>query len=434
MKRINLVITARSPLAIGKRKPGGSVSEAADYIPGTVIRGAIAAQMLRDSKTQPQTGDDFSRLFLGDTAAIFSNGYCAIAAEEDPDNKTLHHIVCNGDIRVIPASALSSKTKPGFKPDKAGAFDSLIDSFCAKAHGHFYIPNDLAGDLVDAFSGFYSIEKRIDKGKEWSRYYSHTLSKRLLTRVGINRRRATAQDEMLYSIEVMEESHAGKHQPEPTVYRSSILVRDAKDLLAEGFCTFLKQRCQKMRLGGSASRGLGRVSVEVSDAPGSRSNEDEIRKRVDNFNNTLKERWALWSVLGEASANLPDERLFFTLNFQSDAILREHWQRTTVVSPKMLADVLEIENAEVITLHAAYTSYDYQSGWNAAWGLPKDTELATKKGSVLLFSLPKVTVQTKLYSRLVDLERNGIGEKCSEGYGRINICDEFHQNMRENPV
>ena len=42
MKQLALTVTAQSPLAIGRRKPGGSVSEAEQYIPGSVLRGAIA--------------------------------------------------------------------------------------------------------------------------------------------------------------------------------------------------------------------------------------------------------------------------------------------------------------------------------------------------------------------------------------------------------
>ena len=47
MNRIDLEIKARSPLAIGKQKPSSSVSEADEYISGSVIRGAIAAQILQ---------------------------------------------------------------------------------------------------------------------------------------------------------------------------------------------------------------------------------------------------------------------------------------------------------------------------------------------------------------------------------------------------
>ncbi|MCC3445280.1 MAG: CRISPR-associated RAMP protein Csx10, partial [Microcoleus sp. PH2017_03_ELD_O_A] len=46
MQRIELEIKVLSPLAIARQKPGGSISEAVDYIPGTVIRGAVAAQIL----------------------------------------------------------------------------------------------------------------------------------------------------------------------------------------------------------------------------------------------------------------------------------------------------------------------------------------------------------------------------------------------------
>lgn len=424
MKRINLTIRARSPLAIGQKKPGGSVSEALDYIPGTVIRGAIAAQMLRYADEPPEPGDVFHRLFVDDTAAIFSNGYCAIAAEEEDEK--LYYIVSDGDIRVLPASALSAKTKGGFKP-KTGVFDCLIDSFCAQAHGHFYNPNDSEGNLVDTFSGFYSA-KGAEKG---TRYYSHKLNKRLLTRVGINRRRATAQDEMLYSIEVMDESYHGKNEKKATEYRSSILIRDEENALAKGFCTFLKQQCQNLRLGGSASRGLGKVSIDVSNDLPVVSNKNVIQQRVKAFNEKLQERRSLWSVLGKSHIDF-NQRQFFTLNFQSDAILRENWQRITVVSAEMLAALIGAKAIDAC-LHAAYTSYDYRSGWNAAWGLSKDTELVTNKGSVLLFSLPTVEMN-QCWRAFVDLERNGIGERCSEGYGQITICDDFHQVMREAAV
>ena len=41
MTTLQLTIKALSPLAIGRQKPGGSISEAQSYIPGSVIRGAI---------------------------------------------------------------------------------------------------------------------------------------------------------------------------------------------------------------------------------------------------------------------------------------------------------------------------------------------------------------------------------------------------------
>ncbi len=412
MKRIDLTITAQAPLAIGQRKPGGSVSEALDYIPGSVIRGAIAGKLLQHG--EPESGDDFHKLFVDEGAAIFQNAYPAIAKLGE-DNYT----VSPGKTSVLPATALSSKTDSGFKPRKAGVFDSLIDSYCAREQGLFYEPNSKEGDRVEPFNGFYS---KID-----GHYVSHSVSKRLLTRVGINRRRATAQDEILYSLEVMNESQ-GKDRPQPTVYKSFILIDD--DTLAEELCTFLDQNRDRFRLGGSASRGLGKVKldVELNDVADPTS---EVKQRINQFNECVKSRWESWSVFGSGK-HFPEELIFFSINLESEAIWVENWRRTFVLSTEMLCQLTGLADSKV-NLEMAYSSYGYRSGWNAAWGLAKDVELVTTMGSVFLFSIPKAE-QDNWLNKLAELEMQGIGERTSEGFGQIKICNEFHQVMRENPV
>ncbi|MDB9526788.1 CRISPR-associated RAMP protein Csx10 [Oscillatoria sp. CS-180] len=427
MKRIDLTITAQAPLAIGQRKPGGSVSEAMDYIPGSVIRGAIAGKLLQHGT--PETGDDFHRLFIEEEAAIFQNAYPAIAKLGE-DNYT----VSPGEIRVLPATALSSKTDSGFKKSpndgRSGVFDSLIDSYCAREHGLFYEPNDLKGDRVEPFGGFYSYyeDDETQRDKPWTRYVSHSVSKRLLTRVGINRRRATAQDEILYSLEVLNETQ-GKAKRQSTVYRSSILVND--DNLAEELCAFIGQERDRFRLGGAASRGLGKVevSVKLEDVADSTTN---VERRIYQFNHRLKDdRWQQWSQFASGASSIAD-KTFFSISLESDAILTENWRRTFVLSAEILSRLAELPESKV-TLEMAYSSYDYRSGWNAAWGLPKDVELITKMGSVFLFNIPEVE-QDNWIKKLANLESQGVGDRTSEGFGQIKVCDEFHRIMREEPV
>jgi CRISPR-associated protein Csx10 len=416
MKRITLTITAETPLAIGQRKPGGSVSEAMDYIPGAAIRGAIAAKILEQAGSEPEvsaegTGDDFHSLFLTDQAAVFQNAYPAIAKiDDDQYEESL-------EVRLLPVTALSAKTDAGFKPTKGGVFDSLIDGFCARGQGLFYEPNDLTGDQVEPFGGFYS-----QKGNS---YRSHTVSKRLLTRVGINRRRATAQEEMLYSLEVLDEVQGQKH-PQPMVYQSSIFVRD--DDLAEQLHQFINHN--QFRLGGAASRGLGKVAMAAG-IEAVLLKADALKQRLAAFNAAIETRWALWSIFGTAQ-RLP-ELTFFTITLQSDAILSEQWQRTMVLSKPMLCQFAGLEEADdrTLTLQAAYSSYDYRSGWNAAWGLQKDLELVTRMGGVFLFSTENPDLW---YAKLAELERWGVGDRTSEGFGQIQICDEFHLIFRENAV
>jgi len=415
MKRINLTITAQSPLAIGQRKPGGSVSEAMDYIPGAAIRGAIAAQILHQSGSTPElradgSGDDFHQLFLNEQAAVFQNAYPAIARVGDDCYEE------SSNVCLLPTTALSSKTDAGFNP-KGGVFDSLIDGFCARAQGLFYEPNDLRGDRVEPFGGFYSKKDKV--------YRSHSVSKRLLTRVGINRRRATAEEEILYSIEVMDEVQ-GKENPQPTIYRSSIVVQD--DDLAERLNQFIQLNHDQFRFGGSASRGLGKVEVETS-------LEDltlqlkALEQRIADFNSKMQNRWKYWSVFGAPIQPITNQT-FFSINLQSDAILSENWQRTMTISEEMLCQFVE-SNDSTLRLQTAYNSHDYRSGWNAAWGLHKDVELVTKMGGVYLFS----TEQPELwYSKLAELELRGVGDRTCEGFGQIKVCDDFHLIFRENAV
>ncbi|MCA1991600.1 MAG: CRISPR-associated RAMP protein Csx10 [Coleofasciculus sp. S288] len=411
MKRINLEIKALSPLAIGRQKPGGSISEAESYIPGTVIRGAVAAYILKRATTPITASDNFHSLFLGDNPAIFQNAYPA-TIEGDKQTRI------QPQVKVIPATVLSSKTKSGFKPKGNGVFDTLIDRFCAEGYSHLYDPNcPKDGGRVDAFTGFYSELN--------GKYYSHSATTRLLTRVGINRRRATSEERVLYSIEVLNESQTQGKKEKPVVYTSAILVADE---LADSLQTFINNHQEDLRLGGASSRGLGRVKITAKSPIEAKTVKPLVEDRINSFQRKLHNRWDEWKkIYNQPLEDLLENRIYFTIDLQSDAILRENWRRTTVISEDMLRQFAGVIDSS-LKLHGAYSSYDYLSGWNSAWGLMKDVELITNKGGVYLFS----TNQPNLWmEKLQDLEVNGVGDRTSEGFGQIQVCNEFHLILRE---
>jgi CRISPR-associated protein Csx10 len=431
MQRIKLDITALSPLAIATQKPG-SVSEAEEYIPGSVIRGALASQILQLSDIKSadlaKNGGDFQALFLGEESAIFHNAYPAVAKTKEISS------VVTDDVMVLPATAVSSKTNSGFKPKGNGVFDTLIDRFCADAYNYPYDPSDPKSlkDKTDArvepFAGFYSCQD--------NKYRSHSVRKRFLTRVGINRQRATSQDDILYSIEVLNESFVKNPQEknwQPVVYSGEILVENAN--LAKSLTDFINRNYEIFRLGGATSRGLGKVHIKAE----IQNRETNIKQRIATFNDTIKSRWQLWSVLGEPEQNLLENRTYFTLDLQADTILTENWQRTTVISPSILCEFVnltdefaQLTNEEAkdnfLKLEVAYSSYNYRSGWNSAWGLMKDIELVTNRGAVYLFS----TNQPDIWiDKLQELELKGVGDRTCEGFGKIKICNEFHNVFRD---
>jgi CRISPR-associated protein Csx10 len=417
MKRIKVQITAHSPLAIGRQKPGGSISEVETYIPGTVIRGAIAGLMIRDAKAagrdfaiDPES--DFKALFI-DGAASFQNAYPAIADVGDS-------LQVNSEVRVLPATALSAKGKSGFQPKGNGVFDSLIDRYCAEQHGQVYDPScPVDSGRVDPFKGFYSCFENK------TAYFSHSVSTRLLTRVGINRNRATAEDQFLYSIQVLNETKRKGDADEPMIFCGSILVKES---IAQDFYQYLEHNAKNIRLGGSASRGLGKVSLQLQFT----DSESTVGDRLAAFNKSLQVRWQLWRMFDQSKANPATNRTFFTIGLQSDAILSEQWQRSAVVSAALLQAAVGNLPGD-LKLEVAYSSYDYRSGWNSAWGLMKDTELITDRGSVYLFSVDKIHEKVWV-NALSDLESRGIGDRTMEGFGQVRVCDEFHCVLREEAV
>ena len=429
MKQIKLTITALSALAIGRQKSGSSISEAETYIPGSVIRGAIAFQILRQANQKnldlSQNGGDFQSLFLAENSAIFQNAYPAIAKVGKDKLECV-----DDDIYVLPATAVSSKAHPGFKSEdekRGGVFDTLIDRFCAESYNHPYDPNcPQDSGRVEPYSGFYS--------KDDCKYRSHSVTTRFLTRVGINRKRATAEDDILYSIEVLNESFltnsnikTGEFREwEPFVYRSAIFVEN--DNLAELLVSFIDRNPESFRLGGSISRGLGRVKIEVKIV----EPQLNVEERVKQFNEVLTKRWKCWKIFNPNQSDLSRDCFYFTLDLQSNAIFTEQWQSTTVISESMLQQFIGIEDSG-LKLVVAYSSYDYRSGWNSALGLMKDMELITNRGAVYLFSASEDKRQDWIKA-LGELERNGVGDRTCEGFGQVQVCNEFHNVFREDAV
>jgi CRISPR-associated protein Csx10 len=351
---------------------------------------------------------------LGDNPAIFQNAYSAVAKLGDTSR------VVSEPVMVLPATAVSSKTSSGFLPKANGVFDTLIDRFCADAFNFPYDPN-CPKDLgrVEPFGGFYS--KSEFEGDKY-RYRSHSTNTRFLTRVGINRSRATSQEEILYSIEALSESFLDNPKEKTKtwhdyVYRSSIFIEDAD--LAEQLSNFINLNSDNFRIGGATSRGLGKIKVNatVGDAT--------VDSRIEKFNQKLQERFNLYkSVFGNIHH---DTRTYFTLDLQSDTIFTEDWRRTTVLSEAMLQEFTNVSDLS-LKLEVAYSSYDYRSGWNSAWGLMKDMELVTNRGAVYLFS----TENPDLWmTKLKQLEFLGVGERTFEGFGQVQICNEFHTRFRD---
>lgn len=385
-------ITLKSPIIPGGRKPAGQVTEAVQHIRGGLLRGAVANAWLADSGNE-QPDADFRQLFLDRSAGIFRN--------------------CYPGASVLPATAIGCKDFAGFlavnDEEKHGIYDTLLERLVSeKVDWLLYNPScPHCGDdgRVETQSGFYTQSNGF--------YEKKTLSTRLLTRVAINRQRKVAADELLYNLNAIDPLSADDKNV--SLYGSawvpSALVSKVADTL--------QKRVQ--RLGGGSSRGLGHVHIKVQRCDGT----DSLEQRICGFNEALKTVWEAYSRLPNVEIDAFDGT-YFSIALQSDAILEDNWQKSMLLTASMLQEMTGCD-AEV-TLIRSFASYDYVSGWNAAWELPKEIDLVTRVGSVFVFHTSEIDAWIPT---LRTLEKIGVGSRCEEGFGQILICDPFHLRTRE---
>ena len=396
---LSIKITLESPIITGGRKPAGQAVEAVQYIRGGLIRGAMANALLMDLKNR-EPDDDFEQLFLDDNAGIFRN--------------------CTPGTKVLPATATGCKDVSGFLADgKHGIFDTLLERIVSEKANWMYQPNcPKCCGRVESQSGFYEAARDSYKEKH--------LNTRLLTRVAINRQRKVAEDELLYHLTAIDpvfvKSEKANSQDE--IESEKVILHGSARIpsdLVNKVAQTLQQKVK--RLGGGSSRGLGKVCIKVE-----KDNlADSLEQRIINFNKALQKVWQSYANLPNTEID-PFEGTYFSVNLQSDAILtaEDGWQWSMVLTAQMLQKMAEC--ATSVNLIRSFASYDYVGGWNAAWGLPKETGLVTKMGSVFVFHTPDID---KWLPKLQTLENIGIGNRRAEGFGQILICDPFHLQMEE---
>ncbi|HWS84702.1 MAG TPA: hypothetical protein VN207_10640, partial [Ktedonobacteraceae bacterium] len=70
------------------------------------------------------------------------------------------------------------------------------------------------------------------------------------------------------------------------------------------------------------------------------------------------------------------------------------------------------------------------TGWQELWGTPRTREFAIESGSVFLFACSSPPDQT-LLKALFALEEHGMGKRRAEGFGRVCVSDQFHQQIHQ---
>ncbi len=370
---VPIIITACSPLTFPTRKPGTQFQKSLDYIPGAALYGALGAHCFEPER--------FERIRC-------HNAYPRHAGDDW--------------VRPLPATAI----QPKGTEDKQQ--DSLVPRICWEQQqpaALIYGPTDKEGRSWEAAGAkYYTLRD--------GALYTPSVTQRVLTRVAINRRRGTAEDQRLYSLLAINEVT----NKAPTQFVGTLCIHpDDKTPVIDA----LKKITH---LGGRQTTGLGAVHIDiVHEKETNPESAADIHGRIEQLTRRFQEQAELYASMCGTPWTIKDAAIF-TINLLSDAILLDQgWLPTQEFTASMLKEHTGIE----ANLLRAFTSTAVVGGWNVSWQRPKPTHYTTTKGGVFVFQAEQ-SLDEAACARLAQLQLDGIGERRPEGYGQIRICDEFH--------
>jgi CRISPR-associated protein Csx10 len=442
MKALSIRVTAEAPLAIrADHAPDGAKN--AGYIPGPTLVGSLAAAY---RLLNPDKKTEFERLFLREQ--VFYPGlYPAIFKDPikpGPNEKWYRAMqAANLPVYPLPKTAQSCKRHEGFRypeDDEVkthGVHDTLIDWAIAKLGQEQGSKNPLSallehklcpwpnkdwspdnrkdepcGEVMDHYTGYY----RRDKADQ---HYMLTAkpNMRLRTHTGIDRETGTVEEGILYNREVFEEGMR---------FWGSIHFQEDDEELIPLFQGFIKEIGDTglVRIGTGRTRGMGRVTLRVDSLPDEQSRFSAFKERLKTLNEELHKQAAVFEL--KALGN----KFYFALTLHSPLILCDDLLRYRGTIDQDVLQELLGPGFQIPGLKRIYqaASVSRVTGWQEMWGLPRTNEYAIDTGSVFLFECT-TPLDENVQERLFQLEEQGIGKRRSEGFGRICISDQFHQEV-----
>lgn len=409
MARIEITITAQSPLSLGTTKAyGGTLIETGLYVAGGQLRGALGALKNFISPAEQKELDQLLGA-PGQAGIKFPN--CYLTAEQPAF--------------PLPLTAQTCKRASGFfeRGKKHGVADTLLMQLA-----YDWVARDGARRCIP-LPFQYKCPQCRQRTEEFPRvveyqangkYVAVEASLHRQTRVAINRARLTAEDGQLYSVQAIDEG---------SQFVGLMEVDDEREKLARGWLARIK------RIGGRTSRGFGAVTVKAEQSLAN----DDLRTHVEQFNAQYREFEKDLLAVADAPKSA-DERTLFTVNLRSDAVLRDAAGLPTLQLDlrAALAELATDEERQLLDAVAPkpiaqFTQPQLVSGWQTVWQLPKEVLLSSRMGGLYVFAADLGQDEHKqrtLYSLLEKLQATGIGELRQDGCGQIIICDPFHMEVK----
>lgn len=383
MLEIGIRLEPSQPLRFGSVRAGSEYLNTERFIPGGVLRGALAEWMLLRGK-ESEIEDVIRGIRFGNLRPC-----------EDSSLPSF----------PLPLTAIECKLHPGFSDARGmqkghGIRDTALLRLCWKLlEGKARAPIPLTFRCWEENCGGRAVQAEgfvVEGSQGWEKVSVPTA---LQTKVALSRSRRASQEGMLYRVVAI---------PPGLSFVGRLWVRD------RNLFDLVQAAVEACGVGGQCTRGFGAAALsEVS------CRLPAIPDRISRFNEALKNVWKDLAPLFGVAEAAPD-KLHFSVDLVAPGIFEDPHGLGSLVPQ------LRKEAVPVLTL----TRPAFAGGWSTAWGLPKPTALAAAAGSVYVFRWEGRKDELVAYA--MELEERGIGDRTGEGYGEILVCHPFH--LKTEPV
>ncbi|MGV3720922.1 MAG: hypothetical protein ACO1SX_08425 [Actinomycetota bacterium] len=415
--RKRIVVSDWSALSVSSGHVPGNFAATLDYVPGTAIRGALAAVYLADEQLREEVEerlagagwgfDEYFRWLFLSGKVRFPNLYLQPSGARPGEGPW-----------VVPLSSRTCKYSPGYMPgDRRHTHD--------ERHGVWDVL--LTGEDDQTDDGCPACRAPLAPCGASRRFYlgSGNLTPlrmirprtRVVTRTAVENGTDMVRAGSLYSQEILEEGGEGVGQlvgtleiEEPegwshAVTPGGLLVKQ------------LELQITEIALGRAKSRGSGHATFGILDEY---FEPPPLADRLSALNQ-------LWHKLHPGASGV-----VFSLTLNSDALIQDSlWRYVSVLNGAILADEYPGGPPDLKLLRC-FTGTRRVSGWNQAHRLPKPDELSILKGAAFLFHT--ATDSAGLLPWLDRIERAGLGERRHEGFGHVIACHPFHTEVLPCPA
>jgi len=366
MRVIIYHITLLEPTLVTSLEGDPNESVSFNYLPGSVLRGAIIGKYLRANRsTILDASDPVVRRLFFDGTTRYLNGY--------------------------PLDRLNRRTLPtplSWHHEKGNEID--IYDFAVE------IPDDDQREWRGVGQPFCSLDESENDGKWMVRLVQpnrhiavHTTRTRRFGRAMPASAIDPSKGDAPGAVYRYDALAAGQ------TFEAAILCEDNDAAQIKSWLT------GEVTLGGSRSGGYGRAKLVF------------IREYdIENW------REAGGEFFPEANGACRGKLIITLL---SNALLRDH-NGQFVVDPCVVTKALSNRLGVPLRLQRAFLQGEAIGGFNRKWGLPLPQALSIRMGSVFVFAFDKPSCDIhKLQAKLRDLELRGIGERRAEGFGRVAV-------------